>query len=73
MTRLEVERRRRGWSQTELAFHTQMHQPDVSRFERGLQSPLPERASRLARVLGVPADKLLDEVQEPEAAEEAAG
>ena len=71
VTRLEFERRRRGWSQTELAFYAQMHQPDVSRFERQLQRPSPERRERLSRVLGVAPDELLDEVA-VEAATEAA-
>ena len=36
MIRLEHERTLRGWSQTALAFYTGMHQPDISRIERGV-------------------------------------
>ena len=63
MTRIEAERKRRGWTQTELAFFAQMHQPDVSRIERGIQKPTADRRQRLSRVLGVPPDRLLDEVE----------
>lgn len=62
MTRLEMERRRRGWSQTELAYLARMHQPDVSAAETGRKALPPGYARRLARVLGVPAADLLDDV-----------
>ncbi len=74
MTRIEQERRRRGWSQTMLAAWVGLHQPQVSLIERRRLQPNEEQAEQLARLFGVPADALLDEVEapEPEAAEVAA-
>jgi transcriptional regulator with XRE-family HTH domain len=55
---LEEVRRARRWSQTVLAFHAQMTQSEVSKFERGLLRPRPLQAERLSRVLGVPPEPL---------------
>ncbi|HVO13317.1 MAG TPA: helix-turn-helix transcriptional regulator [Vicinamibacteria bacterium] len=68
MTRIEAERRRRGWNQTTLAFHSSTTQAEISRIECGLLRPTPRVASRIAGVLGLPADRLLDEVGDGEAA-----
>lgn len=65
MTRLEHERRKRGWSQTALAYQVRMHQPDISAAETGRRGLSPGYAERLSQVLGVPADALLDDVPEP--------
>ncbi len=65
MTVLEAERRDRGWSQTDLAFHAQTTQGEISRFERRMAEPRPLQAQRLSRLLGVPADALQREVREP--------
>lgn len=62
MTRIEQERRRRGWNQTALAYHARLGQSDVSRIERRLMIPTPRIAERLGRALGVSAEVLLDEV-----------
>lgn len=65
MTALEAERKVRGWSQTDLAFHSRTTQGKISTFERGLAVPSEAQAERLSRVLGVPPDALLRSVREP--------
>ena len=62
MTRIEFERRRRGWSQTVLAYHANMAQADVSRFERRRAVASCAHLDRIEHALGVPAQQLLDEV-----------
>lgn len=62
MTRLEAERRRRGWTQTELGCHAQLAQSEVSRLERRRAIPAPNHVHRLATLLGITPDSLLDEV-----------
>lgn len=62
MTRLEFERRRRCWNQTDLAYHSRITQGEVSRLERGRMTLTPTYAGRLAKALGVPADVLLSKV-----------
>ncbi|MGE0363245.1 MAG: helix-turn-helix domain-containing protein [Vicinamibacterales bacterium] len=63
MTRLEAERRRRGWNQTVLAFHSGLTQGEISRIERRRSLPSPTYAERLGRALGLSPDALLAEVQ----------
>ena len=60
MIRLKVERTRRGWSQTKLGALARLAASEISRMENGFLLPYPRQARRLARVLGIPADKLLD-------------
>jgi transcriptional regulator with XRE-family HTH domain len=61
MTKLEAIRRERGWSQTRLAAAAgRLSAGDISRFERGYGRPYPAQAQRLAEVLGIGADELLD-------------
>lgn len=55
-------RTRRGWNQTELAFHALMTQGEISKIERRVVLPRPRQAKRLGRVLGVPPEVLLMEV-----------
>ena len=72
MTRLEHERRRRGWSQTTLAAWVGLHQPQVSLIERRRLQPNEEQTEHLARFLGVPTDRLLEEVEAAERERESA-
>ncbi|MGH9322583.1 MAG: helix-turn-helix domain-containing protein [Vicinamibacteria bacterium] len=62
MTRLEYERRRRRWNQTELAFHSRLTQSEISQIERRRLIPSPTYAERLGRALGLAPSGLLDEV-----------
>lgn len=64
MTLLEAERRRRGWNQTQLAFHAQLTPGEISRFERRKRQPSARHAARLSRVLGLPPEVLQFEVTE---------
>lgn len=61
MTRLEHERRRRGWNQTVLAFHAGITQGEVSKIENRRLVPTENCLRRLSHAVGVPADDLLKE------------
>ena len=63
MTLMKAERMRRRWSQTELAFRTQLTAADISRFESGRMKPYPSQAARLSRVLEIDSGKLQDQVE----------
>ena len=53
MTRIEYERRRRGWAQTQLAFHARRSQSVVSLIERRRMTPTLAFAARRAWTLGI--------------------
>ena len=57
--RVMVMRRRRGFTQQELATRAQMSKTALNRLENGLQSVYAERLATLARLLDVSADYLL--------------
>jgi transcriptional regulator with XRE-family HTH domain len=62
---MQAERRRLGWSQTELAAKAgKMSAGDISRFERGYGKPYPAQAERLARVLALAPSDLLEQASE---------
>ena len=63
MTRLEHERRRRGLTQTEMAAKAKLSQGDISLIETRRMVPTSRVLTRLARVLRVASETLLDEVQ----------
>jgi transcriptional regulator with XRE-family HTH domain len=66
MTKLEAERRARGLSQTALAAAAgKLSTSDISRFERGYGKPYPSQAQRLAQVLGLRPEALMDRAEEP--------
>ena len=62
MTRVEYERRRRGWNQTTLAYHSGTTQGEVSLIERRRLVPTINVAERIARVLELPPESLQDDV-----------
>ncbi len=64
--RLEVERRKRGWSQARLARETGIHPTDISKLEAGQVHPWPGWRKRLAEALGVEEAVLFREVKEVE-------
>lgn len=66
MLRIKAERLRRGWTQTELGYHARLASADVSRIESGRLVPYPAQAARLARVLGMNENELLERTSEPQ-------
>ena len=68
MTRLEYERRRRAWNQTELGYHARLSQSQVSLFERRVMLPSAWTLEKIARALGVKPEGLLATVSEAELA-----
>jgi transcriptional regulator with XRE-family HTH domain len=61
LTRMEAARRERGWNQTELAAKAgKLSASDISRMERGYGRPYPAQAARLAQVLEMGPDELLE-------------
>lgn len=64
-TRLQRERLRRGLSQTALAAKAErLSGSDISRFENFYARPYPAQAGRLAQVLDLNPDELLEPVDE---------
>ena len=66
MLRLAIERKKRGWTQFELARLTNIHPSDLSQLERGLKYPYPGWKKSLVKALNVPADELFKEAIENE-------
>lgn len=64
MLKIEHERKKRSWTQTELAYHANMSSQDISRIERGWLKPYNGMAKRLSKALGIPANELTEEVRE---------
>lgn len=60
MLRLKAERLRRGWTQTDLAYHARMTAAEISRIETGRLRPYPGQADRLSCVLGLRLEDLLE-------------
>ena len=58
--RLRELRRQKDLSQAELAERVQVHSTHISRYERGLSRPSADTLKRLADVLGVSGDYLLE-------------
>jgi transcriptional regulator with XRE-family HTH domain len=59
---IKFDRTDRGISQGRLAKVAKIHQPSLSKIERGLLIPTPAELQRLADALGVDADVLLQPV-----------
>lgn len=57
--RLTTLRKKRGWSQGDLAGKVETSAPIIGRYERGEMTPSIEVASKLSRALGVSLDYLL--------------
>lgn len=68
---MKAERLRRGWSQQKLAVEAGVGYADICRAERGLFRLYPSQAERIAKVLGLRPDELLEEV--PDDGERPAG
>lgn len=61
--RIEARRERQGMTQTQLARASNLHQSQVSRFERGQRLPSIEQATAIASALGCSVASLLATVQ----------
>lgn len=64
MTKMKAERKRRGWTQTQLASRAGLHQSQISAFEKAARQPNEDHARRIAVVLKLDASELLDEAAE---------
>jgi transcriptional regulator with XRE-family HTH domain len=53
-------RKRKGWSQEDLALESDLHRTYISGIERGARNPTILVIDRLARTLGIPPGRLLD-------------
>ena len=67
MLRMKLERLRRGWNQTKLAYLARTSGPEISRIETGRARPYPKQLKRLAKVLRLSPDVLMQEIGEPAA------
>src|SRR5262245_36387403 len=63
--RLRTERRKRGWSQYELAERAALYQPRISDYENSVFFPDKPNVERLAEAFGVPADVIFRWLLEP--------
>jgi len=61
LLKIRVERRRRGWTQVVLAYHSEVPVSEVSRVESG-RGTYPTYAQRLADTLGLKPEELTQEV-----------
>lgn len=61
MTRLEAERKKRGWTQMTLGYKSGFTQAEVSMMENRRLTPTTERLERLAKLVKIPAEQLFDE------------
>ena len=59
MLRLELERRERRWTQSDIGQLAKIHQPDISLIEQGRLKPTPAQLDRLARAFSIPPDAVL--------------
>jgi transcriptional regulator with XRE-family HTH domain len=62
MVRLKHERLKRGWSLQALGFYAGMQGAEISKIERGIVRPYPSQKEKLARMLGLEPEELLEEV-----------
>ena len=53
-------REKRGWSQEELSFESELHRTYISGVERGVRNPTITVLKKISVALGVPPGRLLD-------------
>ncbi len=66
LLRLTLERRRRGWTARLLARRSGVHFTTISSIESGRIVPSAAERARIGAELGVPPERLLDPVDDPE-------
>ncbi|MCL5779594.1 MAG: helix-turn-helix transcriptional regulator [Firmicutes bacterium] len=64
MLRLTVERKKRGWTKTELAFRAQLHPSTIGKLESGELKPFPKYKRVLSEIFEVPAEELFNQTEE---------
>jgi ribosome-binding protein aMBF1 (putative translation factor) len=62
MVRMKAERLKRQWTQQDLSYHARVPAADVSRIESRRMQPYPRHAARLAKVLELAPEELLEEM-----------
>lgn len=62
MLLLKMERQRRGWTQTQLSMFTGIASPTISAIETERLRPGPTQRHKIARVFGLPEDRLFGRV-----------
>lgn len=62
MKRMTFERVNRRWNQRDLAKQTGIHSTYISCFESGRMNPTTTELAKLSSALGVPGDRLFEEV-----------
>jgi transcriptional regulator with XRE-family HTH domain len=72
MVRMKTERLKRQWTQQDLGYHARVSAADVSRIESRRMQPYPRHAARLAKVLEITPEELLEEMEVEEHACDAA-
>lgn len=65
MTKMKAARLAKGLTLQEVGFRARVQAPHLSQIERGILRPYPKQVKRLARVLGLEVDEMLEEA-EPE-------
>ena len=65
MLNMELARRTQGYTQADVSVLARVAQTFISAIETGNAVPNPDQRGRIAKVLGVPAETLLDEVPMP--------
>jgi ribosome-binding protein aMBF1 (putative translation factor) len=63
MLKIKSERIRRGWSQQALGFRASVQATEICRMEKGRLIPYDGQAQRLAEVLGMKPEELLQPVE----------
>ena len=62
LTRMRVERMKRGWTQTYLASVSGVHNAEISKIETRRLTPYPKQAAALGRALGLDPASLQEEI-----------
>ena len=64
MTKMKAVRLAKGWTLQDAGFRARVQAAHLSQIERGILRPYPKQMKRLARVLGLTVEELLEEVEE---------
>lgn len=60
MLKVKARRLERGLSQQTVGYRTKLHASDISKIERGWMKPRPKQAAKLAKLLDLRPDELLE-------------